>query len=688
MLFLVGILYRKDVMAKPVPGKPEWFRFRKMLALLALTLTPILLVNFLLPREVLRTADDKIELGKKEHNIEWIARGYKELSVRYPDSLEVQFQYIDELIHFQGYKWEDIRYDYSNSKKATRLLLQVYIEVVSDAPVVKLSRLDSLPQDAPFVHYVRGLAYKSMHPKEYNQVRYHIRKEVVLHPGCQRAWEFLWTLFMRGHHEKELDALMQNSDATRFIPVGYRQDYYFEHGQWENYAATVLENRVLDVALITLLSAFLVSFVWLVFLRSMDIFNREKWWNIALVFLGGAAFTFFCLPIYDYAHLVLHLRINGEIWNDFLYCVAVIGGGEELVKLLPWVIFAVLSRRFREPYDYILYASVSALGFAFTENLMYLEDSGNIVVRSIMSTVGHMFDASVVAYAIILAKYKFTNRFWKIVTPVIGFFFAALCHGFYDFWLISPAAEGYDFVTFIFFMLSLHVWFFFKNNAMNNSGFFGNGSFNAGFQQDLLTFSILAILMLEFLAISFKFGSAAGNSVIGGRALIIVFFLVYISVIIHKIDLKKGVWQKWRFRMPSFSGGFLRLPFGMSGRYSSDVEDYDDTRDHIGLRLRLFAPRTNQYIGDKLPKSGICVSKIVVSGDPGWYVFQFNTPLHFNNYVPTHVVIRSKDKSEALDDPKIEIYFMFIPDIDLLKYESLEIKQLRYAGRAYSMPVD
>lgn len=682
ILVLIGVIYRHDVMAKRIPGKPFWHPYRKMLALLALTLLPVLAVNYFVPEYVMKTPDDKVELGRKNHKPSLMIEGYQELARLYPDSIEIQMQLIDYRIHYNDDKYEDFDLSFKRSTPLTKALLSVYIEIASDSPKVRLTRLDSVSQTAPFVNYVRGLAYKSFDPKDLARTRYYLRKEVILHPDSKRAWEFLWTIFLKKGFEKELDALMQNDDAERFIPNGYRQDYYFEHQQVGNYVDTIIEARFLDVKLITFISAFLVSFVWLVFLRSMDVFNRERWINILLVFIGGALFTHFCLPIYDYAHLVLDFRMNGEVWNDFLYCVTVIGGGEELVKLLPWVIFALLTRRLREPYDYLLYASVAALGFSFAENLMYLEDSGNIVVRSIMSTVGHMFDASVVAYAVILAKYKFKNPFWKLITPILGFVFAALCHGFYDFWLISTAAEGYYFVTVLFFLVSLHVWFYFKNNAMNNSGFFSSSSFfNAGFHQDLLTFSILGLLMLEFLFISLEFGSIAGNGVIGSRAIIVVIFLVYISVIIHKIDLKKGVWNKYRFRLPQFSR-FLRLPYGRG-----EVEENAEERDFIGLPLRLFAPKTNRYIGDKLPKSGVCIRRITVSGNENWYVFQLNDPIHYNNYVPTHIILKGKNASEPLDQPKIEIYFMFIPDIHILQYDHIDVKQLRYAGRAYSMPV-
>jgi hypothetical protein len=124
----------------------------------------------------------------------------------------------------------------------------------------------------------------------------------------------------------------------------------------------------------------------------------------------------------------------------------------------------------------------------------------------------------------------------------------------------------------------------------------------------------------------------------------------------------------------------------MLGR-SNDEGGSEESRNFVGQTLRLFAPKTNPYIGDKLPKSGVCVRKVTVGGNPNWYVFQLNTPIRYNNFVETHIILKNKRPDQPLDEPKIEIYFMFIPDIRLLNEEEINVRDLRYAGRAYSMPV-
>ena len=159
-----------------------------------------------------------------------------------------------------------------------------------------------------------------------------------------------------------------------------------------------------------------------------------------------------------------------------------------------------MARKAKEPYDYMLYASISALGFAFAENLNYLENPGNIMVRSIMSTVGHMFFASIVAYTFIISRYKTKNKTMKILWPIIGFVLAALGHGFYDFWLISEAVSQYSFLTTIFFVISLHIWFVLHNNSINNSPFYTKSRFNSDIQLNLITIGIIGVMMFGYLS--------------------------------------------------------------------------------------------------------------------------------------------------------------------------------------------
>jgi len=681
VLILIAFTYRKEVTAKRLADKPIWYPYRKLIALLSITIIPIVLANTFIPERHLITPQERIDAAKENGDQYTVSIAYKDLCAQYPDSVALHLDCIDILAEYHNYDFEDLTRVFSkiNPDPETFTLIKAYIQLMVEVPERNDSLLQSIPDNHPLVNYLKALEGWQKNTLSVSELEKLLHREIKLNPNNRRPYRLLLAVYTLSDNAQKKDELLCDPQAAPFFSFSLKNNYYFKQGHWGLYFQNIYESRILSVSWLTFLAALLVSLVWVIFLRSMDVFNREKWLPIIIVFIGGALFTHLCLAFYDTAELYFHFGINGEALNDFMYCFTVIGGGEELVKLVPWVLFAFFSKRMKEPYDYLFYASISALGFAFAENLMYLEDSGNIVGRTIMSSVGHMFFASIVAYAFILAKYRYKQRIWKIITPIIGFIAAALAHGFYDFWLISDAVSDFSFVTIIFFIGSLHVWFFFKNNALNNSGFFSaSNAYNANFQQDLLTFSLLAILMVEYIIMSWKYGADDGNIRIRSSVIMVFFFLVYVSVMLHRFDLRKGVWNKWRFRIPSFS----RSIFGMT---SSD--DEEEEQDFIGLKLRLFAPKSNPYIGDKLPKSGVCVQKIEVNGQSGWYVFQLNSPINYNNYVSTHIILKNKYPNQPLSEPKIEIYFLFIPDIHLLESENLNVKQLRYAGRAYSMPV-
>lgn len=679
LLFLIGITYRQDLVQKTVQGKPRWYPYRKLMALFALTLIPVIVLNILIPERIITDPAERKRLAEEQHDNTNYFEASEALCRMYPDSIPLLLQYIDdcETRNLSTYSSRDI--DHFPSSVNVRFTVVAYKTIRYDDAEGVAYPIDKLDSNQRFHPWLKALQLHMYGSSQEAEIFRLLRKELKRNPTNERA-HLLFLQVAKTQSKALFDSLMCAPNTARFVPSFVKNDYYFTHGHIGLYFQNIIAERFGSVSWLTLLASLLVSGVWVVFLRSMDVFNREKWGPIIVVFLTGALFTHLCLPLYDTAQLVYGLQLNGEAANDFLYCTLVIGGSEEIVKLLPWLLFAWFSKRMREPFDYLLYASVAALGFAFAENLMYLEDTGNIVGRTIMSSVGHMFDASIVAYAFILSRYRYTQPWAKWLLPVAGFALAALAHGFYDFWLISEAVEEYAFVTTLFFIASLHIWFFFKNNALNNSDFFTTHRvYNAGFQQDLLTFALLGMLMVEYTFVSLEYGADDGNRIIVHSSYMVFLFLVYVSFMLHRIDLQKGVWKRLQFALP----GIGRL-FGMP---SGETTETDEHGDFTGLKLRLFAPKTNPYIGDKLPKSGTCVKPIRVNGHSGWYVFELNTPIHYGSFVPTHIIVKNKQPHQPLDQPKIEIYFMFVPDIDLLRSENIAANQLRYAGRAYSMPI-
>lgn len=116
----------------------------------------------------------------------------------------------------------------------------------------------------------------------------------------------------------------------------------------------------------------------------------------------------------------------------FAYAMLAIGPIEELSKLLPFALVVLRFRAFDEPLDGIIYASFIGLGYAFAENLYYLEflPTLDAIARGFASPVIHIVFASIWAHWITTAWLAKAS----IIRPgVTGFAIAAGLHGGYDF---------------------------------------------------------------------------------------------------------------------------------------------------------------------------------------------------------------------------------------------------------------
>ncbi len=122
------------------------------------------------------------------------------------------------------------------------------------------------------------------------------------------------------------------------------------------------------------------------------------------------------------------------------YAMLAIGPIEEISKLLPFVMVVVWMKAFDEPLDGIIYASFIGLGYAFAENLYYLEFLRPLeaAARGFASPVIHMLFASIWAYPITLARLQ-RRSLW--LPAVLGLTASSLLHGAYDFLvLLHPVA--------------------------------------------------------------------------------------------------------------------------------------------------------------------------------------------------------------------------------------------------------
>lgn len=282
-------------------------------------------------------------------------------------------------------------------------------------------------------------------------------------------------------------------------------------------------------SVIGILVAASISILWAVYLRRLDVFDPERWINVFLVFLLGSVTVWLVFPISN-ALNDLGFKLNGEVFNDLLYCIVGIGMVEEWVKLLPLLIIVRFKKVVREPYDFLLYASISALGFAFIENTLFILKSNfySINGRALMATVAHMTFSSVIGYGLMITTYKRTRGAWLYLFG--AFFLSSAMHGFYDFWLINPLAKRFDGLTLLFFLLTTHFWFTMKNKTINASRFFDpHRKLINDKLRYFLIFWLTALLMTSVLLVGLFHGRSMANDYLRGQLLAFGFLLYYLS---------------------------------------------------------------------------------------------------------------------------------------------------------------
>lgn len=302
---------------------------------------------------------------------------------------------------------------------------------------------------------------------------------------------------------------------------------------------------------LSVIMAFLISMVWLMYIRKIDIFEQERWKHVAITFVLAALFSEFA-PV-GYALVgSLGFNLNNQPINDFIYSVVIIGGIEETVKIIPFLLLIKFSKAADEPYDYILYPSVAALGFAFVENIYYIDSSGliNIGGRALYATVAHMVFSSTVGYGMLLYKFKYTLMS-RQVTFAIFFLFAALMHGFYDFWLINDMVSSFSFLTTVFFLMSIHIWSIFKNNAVNVSNYFDpTVKIDNDTLKWYLIISFSTLLMIGYLMVSIIYGIDTGNGYLIQSWVAYGYLLLYITLTLSRYKITEGRLAK--IKVPKF----------------------------------------------------------------------------------------------------------------------------------------
>jgi RsiW-degrading membrane proteinase PrsW (M82 family) len=310
------------------------------------------------------------------------------------------------------------------------------------------------------------------------------------------------------------------------------------------------------------LIALFIAWIWVDYYRLIDVFEREKLGYLILIFVCGGASVSIVYCIDELIITPAGFSLNGQLVHDFLFSVFGIGAVEEFAKIIPFILFYfVFKRQFNEPLDYLVYACTAALGFSAAENIMYLNDAGATIInaRAILSTVGHMFNTALFAYGIILYKFRYQAKGKYVI--LLYFFYAALSHGFFDFWLIykSMPAAGI-LVTLAYFFICISLFASILNNAINNSTMFTYKKvINSGkvMTRLLLYYGIVfiaqAVLLGVFKNIEYAMADFRASIYTSG------FIICITCARLSRFRLVKDNWEELKPEFPFTYSGYLRI---------------------------------------------------------------------------------------------------------------------------------
>jgi RsiW-degrading membrane proteinase PrsW (M82 family) len=173
----------------------------------------------------------------------------------------------------------------------------------------------------------------------------------------------------------------------------------------------------------------------------IDRYEAEPLWMLATAFLWGALFAPFFAFLFNTIGAVLVTLLAGEKAGEAFAAVISAPIVEEIGKALILFIFFFWKKdEFDGVVDGIVYASLAALGFAMTENILYYGRAAlgggesltlTFMIRGLFAPYSHPLFTSVTGIGLGLARQS-NNTAVKILTPVAGLLTAIFMHSIWN----------------------------------------------------------------------------------------------------------------------------------------------------------------------------------------------------------------------------------------------------------------
>ncbi|MFK7972637.1 MAG: PrsW family glutamic-type intramembrane protease [Bacteroidia bacterium] len=510
----------------------------------------LVLVNGFGEKPVETSSQVWITKGKSLSRPDWITKGYQELLKESPDDLHLHAQYISHLDDHNDSLNKAIASYFvmaQGRKKYRRALGNICSGLIynkkRDYLRAKLCFNRVRMRGLPYLHAGIGDAEAALNRYDKAEAAYKTELELDSGKHVAAAFHGLARLYIRTQKKDSLWKLWENPEAKPYVPHNAIRAEAFRRGEFVDYGVIISQRLFDKFTWSGFLAALLVTAVWLAYLLQLHIFSAGSRRFIAFAFGLGMLMSVATYIMSDFQHFTLGLEPSGGWLASWLYHVCAIGLIEEFAKILPLLLIIQFRRSVREPYDLILYACTSALGFAFIENGLYYDGQHLHIIhaRAMTAVVGHMFQASLIAYTLAWRHIR-ARRFHPWLVFAGGLILAGIWHGSANFFL----HQGLRLPYLVQLTLGLYLWTLFINNTLNASPFFDNRlQLSPRRLMSFVMLGLTAILVFEYLLAAYHFGPDEANMQLKKAALSGSFLIVLLAFMLSRFRLKQGFWRRF-----------------------------------------------------------------------------------------------------------------------------------------------
>ena len=193
--------------------------------------------------------------------------------------------------------------------------------------------------------------------------------------------------------------------------------------------------------LLGLLAATIPVPIYVALVLWIDRYEAEPLWMLATAFFWGALFApFFAFLLNTLSAVIITILVDEKAGEAFAAVVSAPIVEETVKALILFIFFFWKKDEFDGVVDGIVYASMAALGFAMTENILYYGRAAlgggetltlTLIIRGFFAPYSHPLFTSLTGIGLGLARQS-NNIAVKILTPILGLLAAICMHSIWN----------------------------------------------------------------------------------------------------------------------------------------------------------------------------------------------------------------------------------------------------------------